>query len=167
MNNKIGIVMGSDSDFPAWEKAVAILNRFGIGYFMEVTSAHRTPQRTLEVIAEFERSGVGVVIAAAGGAAHLPGVVAAHTTLPVLGVPMDSNLQGLDSLYSIVQMPAGIPVATFGIGAAGAQNAVLFAIQVLALNDPGLASKIEEFRAEQSRSVLEKSRRLREKIGLA
>jgi phosphoribosylaminoimidazole carboxylase PurE protein len=164
MNAKIGFILGSDSDFPAIENGVALLKRFGIPLEIEISSAHRTPERTLQLVREFEAAGVAVIIAAAGGAAHLPGVVAAHTLLPVLGVPISSPLSGLDSLLSIVQMPAGVPVATFGIGAAGATNAVLFAVALLALKDPALAEKLRSFRGEQRDGVLEKSRRLKDKL---
>ena len=131
---------------------------------MEVSSAHRTPERTLQLVREFEAQGVEVIIAAAGGAAHLPGVVASHTLLPVLGVPMTSTLSGFDSLLSIVQMPAGIPVATFGIGAAGATNAALFAVSLLAAHDPVLKKKLQAYRDEQREKVLEKSRELKDKL---
>ncbi len=135
MKAKIAFILGSDSDYPFIENGIALLRQFGIPLEIEISSAHRTPERTLQLVREFEAKGIGVIIAAAGGAAHLPGVVAAHTLLPVLGVPMSSPLSGLDSLLSMVQMPAGIPVATFGIGAAGATNAALFAVSLLALND--------------------------------
>jgi len=161
---KIGIILGSDSDFPHMEKGVMLLKEFAIPFEIEVSSAHRTPERTLEVIKSFEGQGVRVIIAAAGGAAHLPGVIAAHTALPVLGVPIMSDLSGLDSLYSIVQMPAGIPVAAFGIGSAGGVNAALFAVEILALENPDLKKKIQEYREKQKKTVLEKSARLKEKI---
>jgi phosphoribosylaminoimidazole carboxylase PurE protein len=163
-NKKIGIILGSDSDFPHMEKGVMLLKEFAIPFEIEVSSAHRTPERTIEVIKNFEGQGVRVIIAAAGGAAHLPGVIAAHTTLPVLGVPIMSDLSGLDSLYSIVQMPAGIPVAAFGIGNAGGVNAALFAVEILALENPDLKKKLAEYREKQKKSVLEKSARLKEKI---
>ncbi len=164
MNAKIGFILGSDSDYPSIENGVALLKRFGVPMQIEISSAHRTPERTLQLVREFEAAGVAVIIAAAGGAAHLPGVVAAHTLLPVLGVPIVSPLSGLDSLLSIVQMPAGVPVATFGIGASGATNAVLFAMALLALNDPQLAEKLRVFRDEQRESVIEKSRRMKDKL---
>ncbi|HLP62426.1 MAG TPA: 5-(carboxyamino)imidazole ribonucleotide mutase [Candidatus Deferrimicrobium sp.] len=161
---KIGIILGSDSDFPHIEKGVLLLKEFGIPFEIEVSSAHRTPERTVEVIKNFEAQGIRVIIAAAGGAAHLPGVIAAHTLLPVLGVPIPSDLSGLDSLYSIVQMPGGIPVAAFGIGSAGGLNSVLFAIEILALDDADLRKKMIEFREKQKKGVLEKSMRLKDKI---
>ncbi|MCU0289347.1 MAG: 5-(carboxyamino)imidazole ribonucleotide mutase [Acidobacteria bacterium] len=161
---KVAIILGSDSDFPHIEKGVKLLKEFEIPFEIEVSSAHRTPERTVEIIKNFEAQCGRLIIAAAGGAAHLPGVIAAHTVLPVLGVPIPSDLSGLDSLYSIVQMPGGIPVATFGIGSAGGVNSVLFAIEILALEDPNLKTKMLEFREKQKKSVLEKSIRLKEKI---
>ncbi|MCG2812724.1 MAG: 5-(carboxyamino)imidazole ribonucleotide mutase, partial [Candidatus Aminicenantes bacterium] len=155
---------GSDSDFPQVEKGISLLRRLQIPLQVEVSSAHRTPERTLQLVREFEAQGVEVIIAAAGGAAHLPGVVASHTLLPVLGVPMTSTLSGFDSLLAIVQMPAGIPVATFGIGAAGATNAALFAVSLLAAHDPVLKEKLQAYRAEQREKVLEKSRELKDKL---
>lgn len=163
-NNKIGIILGSDSDFPHLEKGVMLLKEFDIPFELEVSSAHRTPERTLELVRSFEGQGIRVIIAAAGGAAHLPGVIAAHTMLPVLGVPLMSDLSGVDSLYSIVQMPGGIPVAAFGIGSAGGVNAALFAIEILALENLDLKKKLVEYREKQKKSVLEKSTRLKEKI---
>ena len=164
MASKIGIVLGSDSDFPFIEKGLKLLKSFSVGFETEVSSAHRTPARTIEIIKSFEEKGVKVIIAAAGGAAHLPGVIASHTLLPVLGVPIKSALSGIDSLYSIVQMPGGIPVATFGIGESGAVNAVLFALEILGLENPDVKSKLVEFRSDQSQKVIEKSKRLQDKI---
>ncbi|MCX6554215.1 MAG: 5-(carboxyamino)imidazole ribonucleotide mutase [Candidatus Aminicenantes bacterium] len=164
MKAKIAFILGSDSDYPFIENGVALLRQFAIPLEIEVSSAHRTPERTLELIREFEAAGISVIIAAAGGAAHLPGVVAAHTLIPVLGVPIASPLSGLDSLLSMVQMPAGVPVATFGIGAAGATNAALFAVALLALADPALAEKLRAYRGAQREQVLEKSRKLKDKL---
>jgi 5-(carboxyamino)imidazole ribonucleotide mutase len=164
MKTKIAFILGSDSDYPFIEKGIDLLRQFGLSFEVEISSAHRTPERTLQLVRDFESAGAGVIIAAAGGAAHLPGVVASHTLIPVLGVPIDSALSGLDSLLSMVQMPAGVPVATFGIGAAGATNAVLFAVSLLALNDPSLAEKLRAFRAAQVENVLEKSRKLKAKL---
>ncbi len=161
---KLAILMGSDSDFPTLERGVLFLKKEGIPFRIEVSSAHRTPERTIGLIREFEQQGAQVIICAAGGAAHLPGVVAAHTLLPVLGIPIDSNISGIDSLYSIVQMPAGIPVAAFGIGKAGAMNAVLFALHLIAVNDKKTTEIVARFREEQSRQVLEKSGKLQERI---
>jgi phosphoribosylaminoimidazole carboxylase PurE protein len=164
MKAKIAYILGSDSDFPQVEKGIALLRRLQIPLRVEVSSAHRTPERTLQLVREFEAQGVEVIIAAAGGAAHLPGVVASHTLLPVLGVPMNSSLSGLDSLLAIVQMPAGIPVATFGIGDAGATNATLFAVSLLAAHDPLCREKLQAYRAEQQEKVVEKGRKLKEKL---
>lgn len=162
--SKIGIILGSDSDLPYIEKGLKTLKELNIPFDIEVSSAHRTPHRTLELVKDFEKKGIQVIIAAAGGAAHLPGVIASHTLLPVLGIPITSALSGVDSLYSIVQMPAGIPVATFSIGNAGGVNSVLFAAEILALNDPDLKKSLIEFREKQKMAVLEKNNRLKEKI---
>jgi phosphoribosylaminoimidazole carboxylase PurE protein len=164
MKAKIAFILGSDSDYPFIENGIALLRRFGVPLEIEVCSAHRTPERTLQLVREFEAKEIAVIIAAAGGAAHLPGVVASHTLIPVLGVPMNSPLSGLDSLLSMVQMPAGVPVATFGIGAAGATNAVLFALALLALHEPLLAEKLQAFRGEQREKMLEKSREIKGKL---
>lgn len=151
----IGIVMGSTSDWDTMKAAARMLEEFGVPYEARAMSAHRTPRAVAEWTEGAAGRGVKCLIAAAGGAAHLAGVVAAHTTLPVLGVPMPSkHLQGLDSLLSTVQMPKGIPVATFAIGEAGAANAALFAVALLALSDPGLASKLTDFRRKQTEAVL-------------
>ena len=155
MKNTVGIVMGSTSDWEAMKAAAKVLDEFGVAYEAKAMSAHRTPKAVADWAERAEASGLRVIIAAAGGAAHLAGVVAAHTTLPVLGVPMASkHLQGLDSLLSTVQMPKGIPVATFTIGEAGAANAALFAIALLALSDSKLKKKLTEFRAKQTDAVL-------------
>ena len=164
MKARIAYLLGSGSDFPQVEKGISLLRRLHLAVEVEVSSAHRTPERTLQLVREFEARGVEVIIAAAGGAAHLPGVVASHTVLPVLGVPMASPLSGLDSLLAMVQMPAGVPVATFGIGEAGAVNAALFAVSLLAAHDPALKKKLQAYRAEQREKVLEKSRKLKEKL---
>jgi len=151
----IGIVMGSANDWEVMKAAAKMLEDFGVAYDARAMSAHRTPHAAAEWAEGAEKRGVKAIIAAAGGAAHLAGVVAAHTTLPVLGVPMPSkHLQGLDSLLSTVQMPKGIPVATFAIGEAGAANAALFAVALLALADPAMAKKLAEFRKKQTEAVL-------------
>jgi 5-(carboxyamino)imidazole ribonucleotide mutase len=151
----IGIVMGSTSDWETMKAAAKVLEEFGVPYEAKAMSAHRTPHAVAEWASNAQKNGKKVIIAAAGGAAHLAGVVAAHTTLPVLGVPMPSkHLQGLDSLLSTVQMPKGIPVATFAIGEAGAGNAALFAVALLALSDKEMAKKLDEFRRKQTESVL-------------
>ncbi len=150
----IGIVMGSSSDWEIMKAAAKVLEEFGVPYEAKAMSAHRTPQAVAEWASNAHQNKLRVIIAAAGGAAHLAGVVAAHTTLPVLGVPIPSkHLQGLDSLLSTVQMPKGIPVATFAIGEAGAANAALYAIAMLALSDKGLEKKLAEFRARQAEAV--------------
>ena len=151
----VGIVMGSKSDWPTMEEAAKMLDAFGVGYEVEVVSAHRTPDKMMRYADTAAGRGLKIIIAGAGGAAHLPGMIAAKTTLPVLGVPVKSKaLNGLDSLLSIAQMPGGIPVATFAIGVAGAKNAGLFAASVLALEDAGIAKKLEKFRKAQTVSVL-------------
>ena len=151
----IGIVMGSSSDWETMKAAAKVLEEFGVAYEAKAMSAHRTPHAVADWASNAHKNKMKVIIAAAGGAAHLAGVVAAHTTLPVLGVPMPSkHLQGLDSLLSTVQMPKGIPVATFAIGEAGAANAALFAIALLGLSDKALAGKLEEFRRKQTEAVL-------------
>jgi len=151
----IGIVMGSSSDWETMKAAAKTLDEFGVKYEAKAMSAHRTPQAVAEWAGNAQKNGMKAIIAAAGGAAHLAGVVAAHTTLPVLGVPMSSkHLQGLDSLLSTVQMPKGIPVATFAIGEAGAANAALFAVALLALSDSGLQKKLADFRRKQTDAVL-------------
>ena len=155
MSALVGIVMGSTSDWETMQAAAKMLDEFGVAYEAKAMSAHRTPKAVGEWASGAAARGMKAIIAAAGGAAHLAGVVAAHTTLPVLGVPMPSkHLQGLDSLLSTVQMPKGIPVGTFAIGEAGAANAALFAVAVLALSDAGLAAKLDEFRRKQTESVL-------------
>ena len=152
----IGIVMGSTSDWETMKAAAKMLEEFGVPYEAKAMSAHRTPQAVAEWATNARKNGMKAIIAAAGGAAHLAGVVAAHTTLPVLGVPMPSKyLQGLDSLLSTVQMPKGIPVATFAIGEAGAGNAALFAVSLLALEDKAIAAKLDDFRRKQTKAVLE------------
>jgi 5-(carboxyamino)imidazole ribonucleotide mutase len=151
----VGIVMGSTSDWETMKAAAKMLQDFGVPFEAKAMSAHRTPHAVAEWASNAQKNGMKAIIAAAGGAAHLAGVVAAHTTLPVLGVPMPSkHLQGLDSLLSTVQMPKGIPVATFAIGDAGAANAALFAVALLALSDKQLATKLGDFRRKQTDTVL-------------
>jgi 5-(carboxyamino)imidazole ribonucleotide mutase len=150
----VAIVMGSDSDWPVMKIAAQMLADFGVAYEAKVVSAHRTPDLMFKFAENAANQGYQIIIAGAGGAAHLPGMVAAKTTLPVLGVPVPSkHLQGQDSLLSIVQMPKGIPVATFAIGDAGAANAGLFAVSILANHDADLAKKLAEFRANQADKV--------------
>jgi len=154
----VGIVMGSNSDWNIMSKAVAQLEAFNIPHEYKVVSAHRTPDLLFEYASTAKERGLKAIIAGAGGAAHLPGMLAAKTTIPVLGVPVPSRyLKGVDSLHSIVQMPAGIPVATFAIGEAGAGNAALFAISLLANNDEELAKKLVEFRETQKQKALNMS----------
>ncbi len=151
----IAIIMGSDSDWPVMQAAAAVLDEFGVPFEARVVSAHRTPDLMFEFAESAAARGLRAIIAGAGGAAHLPGMVAAKTTLPVLGVPVPTrHLQGQDSLLSIVQMPRGIPVATFAIGEAGAANAGLFAVALLATTDAALADRLGAFRAAQTQKVL-------------
>jgi 5-(carboxyamino)imidazole ribonucleotide mutase len=157
---KIAIIIGSDSDLPIIHKGTKILDEFKIQYELRILSAHRTPEAVSEFVGGLEDGGFAVVVAAAGKAAHLPGVVAAQTLLPVIGLPIDGGMDGLDALLSIVQMPKGIPVATVGIN--NAQNAALMAIHILALSDPKIKSKLNEYRDEQKNIVLKKDRDLRE-----
>lgn len=154
-NILVGVIMGSTSDWETMQEATAVLDQFGVPYEAKVVSAHRTPQWMAEYAATAEARGLQVIIAGAGGAAHLPGMVAAQTVLPVLGVPVQSKaLNGLDSLLSIVQMPGGIPVGTLAIGKAGAKNAALLAIAILGNQDPALRQKLHQFRQEQTEKVL-------------
>ncbi len=153
-NPLVGILMGSTSDWEVMKQAARMLDEFGVAYEARAMSAHRTPDLVEQFVKAAPGRGMKCIIAGAGAAAHLAGVVAAHTTLPVLGVPMPSkHLNGMDSLLSTVQMPKGIPVATFAIGDAGAANAALFAVALLALGDPALAQKLTDFRKKQSDAV--------------
>jgi 5-(carboxyamino)imidazole ribonucleotide mutase len=152
---KVGLVMGSNSDWDVMQAAAEQLEHFNIDFEARVVSAHRTPDLLFEYASSARDRGLACIIAGAGGAAHLPGMLAAKTTIPVLGVPVQSrHLKGMDSLLSIVQMPKGVPVATFAIGAAGAANAALYAVSLLALNDAGIASKLDQFRADQTEMAL-------------
>ncbi len=154
----VGIVMGSDSDWPIMRAAAVALKNLGIPYEAKVLSAHRTPDQALDYAASASERGIKVLIGAAGGAAHLAGVLAAKTQIPVLGVPMPSkHLMGLDSLLSMVQMPGGIPVATFAVGEAGATNAALFSVSILALGDAAVAARLAGFRQSQTEKVLAKT----------
>lgn len=155
MQPQVGIIMGSKSDWPTMERATALLDELGVSYEVEVVSAHRTPDKLFTYAKSAQTRGLKVIIAGAGGAAHLPGMAASQTNLPVLGVPIESQaLKGMDSLLSIVQMPAGVPVATLAIGKAGAANAAILAAQILALSDATLAKKLEEFTSNQTQTVL-------------
>jgi phosphoribosylaminoimidazole carboxylase PurE protein len=154
--------MGSDSDLPVMQEAARTLESLGVPYEIDVTSAHRTPLETARLASELEANGFGVAILGAGHAAHLAGAVAAHTTLPVIGVPLPSSaLQGLDALLSTVQMPGGVPVATVAIGKPGAQNAAILAAQILALADPALRRRLREHKDAMARKVIEKNRALK------
>ncbi|MBT7542705.1 MAG: 5-(carboxyamino)imidazole ribonucleotide mutase [Gammaproteobacteria bacterium] len=155
-NPIIGVVMGSDSDWPIMKLTTEVLEEFGIKYESKVVSAHRTPDIMYEYAESAKKRGIKCIIAGAGGAAHLPGMLAAKTELPILGVPIPTkHLKGNDSLLSIVQMPKGVPVATFAIGEAGASNAALFAVSILASNDKSLEKKLTEFRKTQKNKVIE------------
>jgi phosphoribosylaminoimidazole carboxylase PurE protein len=158
----VSIVMGSDSDLDIMREATKPLEEFGIAYEIDITSAHRSPSRTADYAAGAADRGIRVIIAGAGGAAHLAGVIAAHTTLPVIGVPMpSSSLQGMDALLATVQMPAGIPVATVAIGKAGATNAGILAAQILGVADAAVAKKLSAYKEKLARGVEEKSKKLR------
>lgn len=156
----VGIIMGSDSDLPVMEQAEAVLKEFGVPYELDVMSAHRTPDRVREWVSTARDRGLKVIIAGAGMSAHLAGVVAAHTTLPVIGVPLASGaLHGVDALYSTVNMPPGVPVATVAVD--GARNAGILAVQILATSDPSLAAKLEDFKKEMAAKVEERSNKHR------
>jgi phosphoribosylaminoimidazole carboxylase PurE protein len=162
----VSIVMGSDSDLEIMRETGKALEGLGIAYEMDVTSAHRSPERTAEYARKAAGRGIRVIVAGAGGAAHLAGVIAAHTSLPVIGVPIPSTpLQGMDSLLATVQMPAGIPVATVAIGKPGATNAGILAAQILALSDAGLAKKMAAHKQKLANSVEEKSKKLKATLG--
>jgi 5-(carboxyamino)imidazole ribonucleotide mutase len=161
MASLIGIIMGSDSDLPIMQSAIAVCEEFGVKSEVEIVSAHRTPERMVEYAKSAHKRGIKVIIAGAGGAAHLPGMVASLTPLPVIGVPVPSrHLQGIDSLYSIVQMPAGIPVATVAIG--NAKNAGLLAVQILATHQSELLEKVQQYRQSLCDSVITKQAKLEE-----
>jgi len=163
MNPLVSIVMGSDSDLEIMREAGKALDDFGIAYEIDITSAHRAPRKTADFAKNAAERGIKVIIAGAGGAAHLAGVIAAESTLPVIGVPIPSSaLQGMDSLLATVQMPAGIPVATVAIGKAGATNAGILAAQMLALSDPELARKLRAHKEKLAKGVEEKSKKLKE-----
>ncbi len=161
MNPLIGIIMGSDSDLPVMQEAAKVLEQLGVAFEMSVISAHRTPERALQYAKSAKERGLKVMIAGAGGAAHLAGVVAAHTTLPVVGVPVKSGaLAGVDALYATVQMPPGIPVATVAID--GAKNAGILAAQIIATSDAALAAKLDSYKKELAHSVEAKAKKLEE-----
>jgi len=162
---KVAVFIGSDSDFEVVKDALDILKEFRVSYKLEVTSAHRSPERTVKLIKSSEEDGAEVFIAVAGKAAHLAGIVAAHTVRPVIGVPVKSSaLNGMDALLSTVQMPKGIPVATMGLGKSGVVNAALLAVQVLGLKEPSLKEKLKEYREKMASEVESKSKKIQEKI---
>lgn len=157
----VGIVMGNDADLPVMQEAAAMLREFGIEYEMTIASAHQTPKKALEYSQSAERRGLKVIIAGAGGAAHLAGFIASQTTLPVIGVPIDSSsFKGLDALLSMIQMPGGVPVATMSIGKAGAKNAGIFAAQIIGASDVKVANRLKVYKVEMEREVEEKAKRL-------
>ncbi len=161
----VGILMGSDNDYEIMKEVGVALNQFGIPFEMTVSSAHRTPERTAKFVREAKGRGIKVLIAGAGAAAHLAGVVAAETTLPVIAVPIDAtSLNGLDALLAMVQMPAGIPVATMAIGKAGARNAGIFAAQMLAVDDADLSEKLVQFKADMAKGVEAKAEKLNKRL---
>jgi len=162
---RVGIIMGSDSDWPKIKAAAAALEEFAVPHEVQVMSAHRTPEVVRQYAASAAERGLKVIIAAAGGAAHLAGVVAAHTTLPVIGIPVPTALQGgLDSLLSTVEMPGDVPVATVGVGSGGPRNAGLLAVQILATADAGLAAKLAEFKKKLAEKVADKNQKLRAEL---
>jgi 5-(carboxyamino)imidazole ribonucleotide mutase len=163
----VGIIMGSDTDLPLMKESAATLKKFGVPYEIDITSAHRSPVRTSEYARTAVERGLKAIIVGAGGAAHLAGVVAAETTLPVIGVPMPTtSLQGLDSLLATVQMPGGVPVACVAIGKSGAVNAAVLAVQIIATGDAALAAKLVEYKKDLARRVLEKSEKVKAEFAL-
>lgn len=159
---EVGIILGSDSDLPKIKECFDILERFAIDFELIISSAHRTPEQTRQWVGSAPGRGIRVIIAAAGGAAHLPGVVASHTTLPVIGVPIETTVAGgMDSLLSIVQMPAGIPVASMAVGSAGGTNAALFAVSILSLVNPVYAEKLSRYRQEMAAKIDDKNEKIK------
>lgn len=162
---RVVLLLGSESDFEVVKGALETLKEFEVSYALEVTSAHRSPERTVELVSKFEEEGAEVFIAVAGKSAHLAGVVAAHTLRPVIGVPVGSApLNGMDALFSTVNMPKGVPVACMGLGKSGAVNAVLLAVQMLGLKDSTLKSRLEEYKKDKAQQVEQSSRRVKEKL---
>ncbi len=163
-NIDILILMGSDSDWEIMSEAASLLESFGVPHEARISSAHRTPDRTLQIVKKAEKKGCKVIIAGAGAAAHLAGVVAGHTLLPVIGVPLNAtSLQGIDALLAIVQMPAGIPVASMAIGKTGATNAAIFALQILASNSPEIARQLADYRRKMAHDIESKDERLQKR----
>src|SRR5215813_713063 len=161
----VGIIMGSDSDLPTMQETAKVLHQFEIPYELGVYSAHRSPHRTAEYVRSARDRGLKLIIAGAGSSAHLAGVTAAETTLPVIGVPVDSSpLSGFDALLSTVQMPPGVPVATMGVGKSGATNAGIFAVQILALTDEVLTAKLKDYKSQLEKTVAEKSKKVQESL---
>jgi len=161
----VGVLIGSDSDYETAKEALELLKEFGVSFSLEVSSAHRSPERTVKLVKSFEEKGVEVFIAVAGKAAHLAGVVAAHTVRPVIGVPVASPpLNGLDALLSTVQMPKGVPVATMSLGKSGAANAALLAVQILSLTEPSLRERLMKYKENMASQVEDKSKKIQQKI---
>lgn len=159
---EIGIILGSDSDLPKIKECFSILDEFGVDFEVIISSAHRTPKQTREWTASAEKSGIKVIIAAAGGAAHLPGVVASYTVLPVIGIPVETKIAGgLDSILSILQMPAGVPVAAMSAGSAGGANAALYAVSILALLDEKYAEKLKAYREKTAKKIMDKNEKIK------
>ncbi len=164
MKPKVLVIMGSDSDLPVMEETGKLLKEFKIPYDITVASAHRSPERTVKLTREAEKKGIEVIIAGAGSAAHLAGVIAAHTILPVIGVPIDSSpLKGIDALFSTVQMPPGIPVATMAVGKAGAKNAAILAAQILRAKNPGITRTLRAYKTKMAKEVLKKAKQIEKK----
>ncbi len=164
MKPKVLIVMGSDSDLPIMHNAAKILKEFKIPYDITIASAHRSPERTVKLTSEAEKKGVEIIIAGAGSAAHLAGVIAAHTVIPVIGVPIDTSpLKGIDALFSTVQMPPGIPVATMAVGKAGAKNSAILAAQILSLKDAKLVKALRDYKKHMAAEVLKKAKKIKNK----
>jgi phosphoribosylaminoimidazole carboxylase PurE protein len=164
MKPRVLIIMGSDSDLPVMDEAAKVLTWFGIPSTMTVASAHRSPERTLKLVRDADKKGIEVIIAGAGMAAHLPGVIASHTILPVIGVPLDASpLGGIDALLSMVQMPPGIPVATVAVGKAGAKNAGVLAAQIMARNNPALVKKLLDHRKEMTKEIEAKASKIEQR----
>jgi phosphoribosylaminoimidazole carboxylase PurE protein len=162
MKPQVLIVMGSDSDISIMEEASKMLKKLGVSYEISIASAHRTPERTIRLASDAEQKGIEVIIAGAGMAAHLAGIIAAHTILPVIGVPIDSSpLHGLDSLLSIVQMPPGVPVATMAIGKAGARNAAIFSAQIIGRKNPEIAKRLKDYKKKIAEEVKKKAKTLK------
>lgn len=164
MRPRVLIIMGSDSDLSVMEETKKVLEEFNIPYKITIASAHRSPERTVKIVREAEEKGIKVIITGAGAAAHLAGVIAAHTILPVIGVPIDSSsLKGIDALFSTVQMPPGVPVATMAIGRAGAKNAGIFAAQILKSKNSGIARALRAYKKKMAKEVLKRAQRLEKK----